>query len=172
MRINKTFWLWGLFPPENNNFLNQIKAKVKSKLISPDFETHITLAGPYFKIDDLFLKKLSTLGQNTSPIILDAKGYDFKQEFFKSFFVLVENTKCLQDLRGKIYELNEFELNINYSPHISLTYGEHETNLKKQLISILPQFNKQIKISQIALARVDVNINSWKIIKRFDLVGK
>ena len=39
MRISKGYWLWGLFPSVEKVFLNQIKAKVQSKLKSPFFET-------------------------------------------------------------------------------------------------------------------------------------
>ena len=57
MRINKGYWLWGLFPSVEKVFLNEIKAKVQSKLKSPCFETHITLTGPYLNIDNIFLNK-------------------------------------------------------------------------------------------------------------------
>ena len=32
MRISKGYWLWGLFPNKEKVFLNEIKAKVQSKL--------------------------------------------------------------------------------------------------------------------------------------------
>ena len=51
MRIKKGYWVWGLFTSEESNLLNEIKAKVQSKLKSPVFETHITLTGPYLTID-------------------------------------------------------------------------------------------------------------------------
>ena len=54
MRISKRYWLWGLFPSAEKVFLNEIKAKVQSKLKSPFFETHITLTGPYLNIDNIF----------------------------------------------------------------------------------------------------------------------
>ena len=56
MRISKGYWIWGLFPSVERVFLNEIKAKVQSKLKSPFFETHITLTGPYLNIDNIFLK--------------------------------------------------------------------------------------------------------------------
>ena len=54
MRISKGYWLWGLFASKEKVFLNEIKAKVQSKLKSPFFETHITLTGPYLYIDNIF----------------------------------------------------------------------------------------------------------------------
>ncbi len=169
MRINKVYWVWGLFPPGETNLLNKIKAKVQSKLISPIFETHITLTGPYLNIDKNFLNKLKNFGQYNSVIMLNANGYDFRQEMFKSFYISIINSRPLKELRRNIYQLNKFDLENNYSPHISLSYGNHEIKEKIFLISKLPEFNKSIKMSKIAIVEVDEDINHWKILECFDL---
>ena len=169
MRISKGFWIWGLFSSRDTSLLNEIKATVQSKLKSPVFDNHITLAGPYLNIDKSFLKKLKTFGENNSVIFLNVNGYDFKQEMFKSFYISIQNSKHLKELRKNIYELNKFDLENNYSPHISLTYGNHEIKEKKILISKLPEFKKIIKMSKIALVEVNEDINLWKILVSYDL---
>ena len=169
MRISKGYWLWGLFPLRETNLLNEIKSKVQSKLKSPVFETHITLAGPYLNIDNSFLNKLKNFVERNSVIRLYVDGYDFKQEVFKSFYISIKNSNHLEELRKNIYELNKFDLEDNYLPHISLSYGNHEIKEKKRLISELPLFSKEIKMSKIALVEVDESINLWRIIKSFDL---
>ena len=169
MRIKKGYWLWGLFPSEETNLLNEIKAKVQSQLKSPVFETHITLAGPYMNIDNNFLNKLKTFVESNSVIILNSIGYEFKQEIFKSFYISIENSRNLKELRKNLYELNKFDLGNNYYPHISLSYGNHEMKEKKILISKLPEFNKQIEMSKIAIVEVIEDINRWEILKSFDL---
>ena len=169
MRISKGYWLWGLFPSVEKAFLNEIKSKVQSKLKSPFFETHITLAGPFLKIDNIFLSKLKNFLENNSVIALNVGGYGFKQEVFRSFYISIENSRQLKELRRNFYELNNFDLANNYSPHISLSYGNHEIKAKKELISNLPELNKPIRMSKIALVEVDEDINLWKILESFDL---
>ena len=169
MRISKGYWLWGLFPSKEEIFLNEIKAKVQSKLKSPFFETHITLAGPYLNIDNVFLNKLKNFAENNSAIMLNVGGYEFKQEIFKSFYISIEHSRQLRELRKDLYELNNFDLGNNYSPHISLSYGNHEIKTKKELISNLPGFNKPVRMSTIALVEVDEDKNLWKILESFDL---
>ena len=169
MRIKKGYWVWGLFPSEETNLLNEIKAKVQSKLKSPVFETHITLAGPYLNIDKTFLNKFKTFVESNSVIMLNIVGYEFKQEMFKSFYIAIENSRNLKELRKNLYEINKFDLGNNYSPHISLSYGNHDIKEKKILISKLPAFRKPIKMSKIALVEVDEDINLWKILESFDL---
>jgi len=169
MRISKGYWLWGLFPFRQKVILNEIKSKVQSKLKSPFFETHITLAGPFLKIDNIFLSKLKNFLENNSVIALNVGGYGFKQEVFRSFYISIENSRQLKELRRNFYELNNFDLANNYSPHISLSYGNHEIKAKKEIISNLPELNQPIRMSKIALVEVDEDINLWKILKSFDL---
>ena len=169
MRIKKGYWIWGMFPSKETILLNEIKARVQSKLKSPVFETHITLTGPYLNIDKTFLKKLKTFAESNSVIMLDIDGYDFKQEVFKSFYISIKKSRNLKELRKKIYELNKIDLENNYSPHISLSYGDHEIKEKEILISKLPEFNKPIKMSKIALVEVNEDINLWNNLESFAL---
>ena len=169
MRISKGYWLWGLFPNKEKVFFNEIKAKVQNKLKSPFFETHITLTGPYLNIDNIFLNKLKNFAENNSSIMLNICRYDFKQEIFKSFYIPIENSRQLIELRKNIYQLNNFDLTNNYSPHISLSYGNHEIKEKKELISNLPELNKTIRMSRIAIVEVNEDIKHWKILESFDL---
>ena len=165
----KKYYLWGLFPPEEIEYLNFIKDKVQSKLISPCFDLHITLLGPYLNIDKTFRSKLKSFAEINSSIILNVDGYGFNQEVFKSFYLSIKDSLNLKELRKNISKLNKFDLDNNYSPHISLCYGNHLIEEKKELISKLPKFQKLIRISKIALVEISKNINQWKIQESFDL---
>tara|TARA_B100000989_G_C19403910_1_gene411200 strand:- start:115 stop:627 length:513 start_codon:yes stop_codon:yes gene_type:complete len=169
MRISKGYWLWGLFQTKDKFFLNEIKAKVQSRLKSPFFETHITLSGPYLNFDKNFLEKLKTFAENNSAINLNFGGYHFKQEIFKSFYISIKKSRRLEKLRRNLYDLNNFDLENNYYPHISLSYGNHEIKDKKEIISNLPELNKPIRMSKIALVKVDEDINLWQILESYDL---
>ena len=169
MRTTKGYWLWGLFPTKETNLLNQLKAKVQIKLKSPFFENHITLAGPYFNIDETFVKKIKSFGENTPKIILEFDGYAFKQEIFKSFYITIKTSQDLKEIRKNIYKLNKFDLKNNYYPHISLSYGNHEIKAKKELMSKLPKIIEPITMSKVALVEVSEDINLWKILESFDL---
>tara|TARA_B100001027_G_C16260351_1_gene329084 strand:+ start:345 stop:857 length:513 start_codon:yes stop_codon:yes gene_type:complete len=169
MRLSKGYWLWGLFHSKEKFFLNEIKAKVQSRLKSPFFETHITLTGPYLNIDNIFLNKLKTFAENNSAINLYFEGYHFKQEIFKSFYISIKNSPRLKEIRRNIYDLKKFDLANKYSPHISLSYGNHEIKDKKEIVSNLPELNKPIRMSKIALVKVNERINLWEILESYDL---
>ena len=167
----KMYYLWGLFPPEEIEYINFIKDKVQSKLISPCFDLHITLLGPYLNIHKTFRSKLKSFAEINSSIILNVDGYGFNQEMFKSFYISIKDSLNLKELRKNISKLNKFDLDINYSPHISLCYGNHQIREKRELISNLPRVNKLIRVSKIALVEINEDINKWQIQESFDLIN-
>ena len=165
----KTFWIWGLFPDKENNLLNKIKDQVQKELISPKFDLHITLSGPYSKIDETFISKLKNFGESNYSIFLNLNKYDFQQQQFKSLYISINNSEQLINIRKNILKLKKFDIEKKYFPHISLTYGNHKIFLKKELISKLPKFKKTIKMSKIGLVEVNEKENIWKILEIFNL---
>ena len=169
MRITKAFWIWGQFSISENKYLDIFKKEAQSVLKSPKFETHITLAGSYKKIDREFLNNLETLALNNNSLNLDLKGFNFKEDIFKSFYIDVNYSENLKKLRKKICSLKIFDVKESYKPHISLSYGKHLTNQKIDLISKLPKLKSSIKMTRISIVDVDENINLWKILESYNL---
>ena len=169
MRISKAFWVWGQFSIIENKYLNLLKKEVQSVLKSPKFETHLTLAGSFQKIDREFLDNLKTLALNNNSFNLDLKCFSFKEDKFKSFYIAVKNSENLKQIRRKIYNLKNFDLDESYKPHISLCYGKHLTNQKIDLISKLPKLKSSIKMTRISVVNVDENINLWNILESYNL---
>lgn len=165
----KTFWIWGLFPEKEKNLLNKIKEQVQKDLISPKFDLHITLSGPYSRINKPFINKLKIFADTNYSILLTPNKYDFRQTKFKSFYISINNSEQLINIRRNFFQLKRFDIEKKYSPHISLSYGNHEISLKKELILKLPKFKKIIKMSNIGLVEVNEKENIWKILEIFDL---
>ena len=165
----KAYWIWGLFPLSEKIFLNNLQYQVQKVLDSPEFEAHITLSGPFIEIDKNFIKQLKKYSQNTSPVLLDLKGYEYKMEIYESFFISIENSLKLKNLRDDINKIKKPKLIKNFTPHISLSYGNHEEKEKKFLISTLPRLRRELKISSLAIVKVDENINLWNIENIFNL---
>ena len=107
------------------------KNKVQSILKSPNYELHITLAGPYFKIDNDFLSKLNFFGQNNSSLDLYLKNFDFQDQTFKSFYISIVNSNDLNYLRKGIFKIQKFNFEKEYQPHISLYMVNMVKILKK-----------------------------------------
>ena len=60
-RLSKSFSVWGRFEDYETNIISNVKKIVNSKFKGPDFQIHVTLAGPLLKYDEatnLVLKNL------------------------------------------------------------------------------------------------------------------
>ena len=158
IRISKGYWIWGLFPIEETIFLKNLQDEVQKVLKSPKFEAHLTLSGPVLKIDECFLNSLKKFATNNSSLLIDLNGYGYKIEEYESFFISIENSTKLKILTENLNKLTKPQSEKKYSPHISLSYGNHEKIKKNFLISKLPKLKRNLEISSLALVEVNEEI--------------
>ena len=169
MRISKAYWIWGQFSEKDTLYLNSIKDNVQISLKSPKFDVHLTLCGPYEKLDHDFLFNLNNLSNKNQSIILNLEKFDFSDEKFKSFFIKTNKSIELNNLRNNIYNLSKFACKNDYDPHISLAYGNHRKYNKDILISKMPKLRKMILLSKISLVYVNEELNIWRILNNYNL---
>ena len=169
MRISKAYWIWGQFSEKDTLYLNSIKDNVQISLKSPKFDVHLTLCGPYEKLDHDFLFNLNNLSNKNQSIILNLEKFDFSDEKFKSFFIKTNKSIELNNLRNSIYKLSKVASKKDYDPHISLAYGNHKKYNKELLISRMPKLRKNILLSKISLTYVNEELNIWRILNNFNL---
>ena len=170
MRISEAYWIWGRFSKKDTLYLDSIKDNVQISLISPKFDVHLTLCGPYEKLDHEFLFNLKNLSNKNQSIILNLEKFDFSDEKFKSFFIKTNKSIELNNLRNSIYNLSKFASKNDYDPHISLAYGNHKKYNKDLLISRMPKLRKMILLSKISLVFVNEELNIWRILNNYDLI--
>ena len=166
---NQAFWLWGQFTENSTKSLNILKNVVQNKLSSPEFEAHITLAGPYKKIDKSLINSLNTFFIERSSINLYLKNYEFQDYFYKSFYISVRESNDLKKLRNEInftYPFNHFDF---YDPHISLAYGSHPIEKKYLLLSGIEKPMKSILMNKVSIVDVREEELQWNILESFNL---
>ena len=169
MRINKAFWLWGQFSKSCTENLILLQKESQEELTSPSFEVHITLAGPYKNIDKIFEISKNNLFKKFPPLIIELKNYSYENNFYKSFFISLEESNNLKNLRSEINRFYPFDLNGNYIPHISLAYGNHSKENKDQLISKIKNHPSKIIMNKISVVKVNEKKEKWDILKSFEL---
>ena len=167
MRTSKGFWIWGGFKSDEILYLNSLKNKVKSTLKSPSFDIHLTISGPYKKIDLEFENSIKKYCKNNYPIKINSSGLKYKDEKYKSFYISIVNSFEIKKLRKNLFKIKKFPIENNFEPHISLTYGDHDLLLKKKLIEKLPKFESSLNLTYLSLVNVDESIEKWDIIKKF-----
>lgn len=172
MRISKGYWIWGQFSIRDTLYLNSIKNDVQSLLKSPTFDIHLTLCGPYERLDNCFLNNLKFISETNKTIIINLRNFDFCEEMFKSFFIKTNNPISLKNLRNSMYKFSKIYQKNKYEPHISLAYGNHEKEKKDFLIAKIPKLKNKVLLSKISLVDVNEELNIWRILKTYDLRPK
>ena len=168
-RISKAFWIWLRVSKIDNKKLYNIKKIVNSYLKGPNFSIHLTLVGPYLKLNRKELKKIEKICKKIKKFKISLIGYKLNSQKFTSFFIEVKKTKNLISAKHKFSKTNYEKQNKNYNPHISLFYGIKDNKIKESIMKKLPKLNKLVTIDKLCIVDVNETINKWKIIKTIRL---
>ena len=165
--INKGIWIWCEFSSKDSDYLIKIQDIVQNKLRGPKFKIHLTLAGPFEKIDNSSVEGIKTYCDQHSPIEVNTHGYGSKEKFFQSLFISIDKSKELEDLRKAMFKIHYQKLTKYFFPHISLSYGIFQKKLKENLIASLPSLKRSFTINKISIVEINEDINFWKILESF-----
>lgn len=168
-RIREAFWIWGHFCESETYYLNNIKNEVQKKLKSPKFEIHLTLNGPYVNFSQSFRNSLSIFSKKAPTFNIELDGYNFKDEFYRSFYISIKDNIVLNNIRDEIYKLNPHIINSDYKPHLSLSYGNHSYRDKEKLVKVLPAQLDSITLDRISIVKVNEIKEIWKVLETFKL---
>ena len=170
-RVSKAFWIWCQFYENDMIFLNKIQSILSKNFISPFFDIHLTLHGPFLNKNDLFNDKFYELENNLKSIEIEALDYSISNDFYTSLFVDICKTNNLIQmvdyLKKKFFLQNQKN---NFKPHISLIYGNFKKDNKINAIKNLPSIKrKKFRIKNLAIVDVNEKINKWNILKKVNL---
>ena len=162
-KLDRAFWVWCEFSVIDLDYLTRIKNKVQLKLKCPKFKSHLTLAGPFNEINELSIQEIRAFCDQQPTFNIYPLRYEHGQEFFKSVFITIAESKELNSIRNTIFKINNLDATNNFTPHISLTYGNHEKRIKENLIPSLPNLKDSITINKISIVEIQEKISLWKI---------
>ena len=160
-------YVWGEFDQESAHLIRSLKKKVNEKLLGSNFNVHLTLSGPINYNENNDRKTFQNLCNSFSKLKLKLSGIGYKENYFQSLFLVVENTDELNSLKKSI-DAETGVASREYFPHISLFYGSANEDLKKNLCKELVIPN-QIYLEKISLVKIHKNIEQWETFKTFYL---
>ena len=168
-RISRAYSIWGQFSNSEMNFFSNIKDIVNSNLKGPNFDIHITLAGPLLKYTKETIPILKKISLETKSFGLNVQNYNLSNEKYTALYIKIKKSNELIDLRKNL----ENKLKIrssDYNPHISLYYGTEKKQKKIKLMKRLPKLPKKTILKKLCLVDYNETIDKWKILQRFTLV--
>lgn len=130
---------------------------------TPVFEPHVTLLGGLTYGETELVQLTDTLGSSLKPFeILLTKG-DCGSSFYQSIFIRVKESKELKYARNlacRLFDVNEAE---EYTPHLSLLYGDMPMNEKERILNLMGRdYHVSFKAKGVRLVRTEGKPDKWK----------
>jgi len=160
-------YVWGEFDQESAHLIRSLKKKVNEKLLGPNFSVHLTLSGPINYNENNDRKTFQNLCNSFSKLKIKLNGIGYKENYFQSLFLVVENLDELNSLKKSI-DAETGVASKEYFPHVSLFYGSANEDLKKNLCKELVIPN-EIYLEKISLVKIHKNIEQWETFETFYL---
>ena len=168
-RISKAFSIWGQFTKSDMYLFSNIKDIANSNLKGPNFEIHITLAGPVLKYTKKTIPILKKISLETKSFSLNVQNYVLSKEKYTALYAKIKKNNELINLRNNLEKKFKIKSS-DYNPHISLYYGTEKKQKKIKLMKHLPKLPKKTILKKLCLVDYNETIDKWKILKRFTLV--
>lgn len=144
-------------------------AQLSSRLNTPVFRPHITLAGQIGTESLSLPETISWLASVTDPFKVQCPQFGSERTYFKALYLEVALNAPLKDLR-MLAEKHLPAASPGFMPHISLVYGYPDAKTRSQITSelgtILP-FTADI--ATITIMKTEGPVSDWYQIKEFEL---
>ena len=159
-------WSLWLLPDARDN----VKYKNIIKNISLEtglscFEPHLTLFGRINANPEPFFELFEDMANKQKRISTKVKKIKFGTSYWKSFYIDIEKNSSLKALQKQMIAPINHLRDYLFEPHLSLAYGS--TDEMRYLTKEI-NLEKVISFNSVAIAFVPVNVDSWKIIDKFE----
>ena len=129
------------------------------------FEPHLTLFGRINANPEPFFEFFKDMANKQKRISTKVKKIKFGTSHWKSFYIDIEKNSSLEALQKQmIVPINHLR-DYLFDPHLSLAYGS--TDEMRYLTKEI-NLEEVISFNSVAIAFVPFNVDSWKIIDKFE----
>ena len=159
-------WSLWLLPDARDN----VKYKNIIKNISLEtglscFEPHLTLFGRINANPEPFFELFEDMANKQKRISTKVKKIKFGTSYWKSFYIDIEKNSSLKALQKQMIAPINHLRDYLFDPHLSLAYGS--TDEMRYLTKEI-NLEKVMSFNSVAIAFVPFNVDSWKIIDKFE----
>ncbi|MEW5977729.1 MAG: 2'-5' RNA ligase family protein [Acidobacteriota bacterium] len=170
VKVAKGYSLW--LQPEGPLFtrLSGLIEALAQQFGTPAFEPHVTLLSGVTGSKDDVLRRAEGLCRRLVPFIVPARCLDSRPEYFRCFFVRLEETPVLLNAHARAVECFAQEP-AEFLPHLSLVYGDLSRQEKVELASQLGRdWHFDLRIQQVHVYRTEGAPHEWYRVRQFPLV--
>lgn len=164
------YFLWLIPGKDSFDDYQNLIDRIADKMKSVSFPPHITLIAGMQGDEEQMVEKSEELIEGLKSFDISLGDFGSKGEFFKMFYLLVDDSEKVIDLNKKGSEI--FGITKDYMPHVSLLYKDQMSDEERGLIEkMVPSDLMQVfKADEIWLCKGTVEVDSWEIVKRYELI--
>jgi 2'-5' RNA ligase len=136
--------------------------KLSKKYDTPLFSPHVTLLGGLSASEVELVPYTNMLAASITPFKLMLTRTGYRNRYYQSLFVHVEDTNRLQEIRDRACRLFGLE-NEAYTPHLSLMYGDLSKEEKERILNLIGrEFQIPFMVKSISLVNTSGEPISWR----------
>lgn len=156
-------WSFGFINSDNQLLLNIIKKLSEEYLDGSVFLPHITFYAPTSINDEMILEIINKIKLITTPFKINLDKISYAEKESKTLFIQVKPSEEMNTIYSFIK--NEFHLNYDFTPHISLIYKKALPIDIRETLSMTIKFPHQVTIDSIILTEAEKGKNEAKYFK-------
>lgn len=162
MSTPRKYSLWFRPSGEIASSLKRRIRELSEEYNSPAFEPHLTLLGGLKGDEEDLVQKTISLASLLKPfdIVLTKAGY--RDRYFQSLFVHVQESEELKNARQKAEQLFG-KSGGEYMPHLSLMYGDFTQEQKERILNRMGrEFHMRFTADSLLLIQTQGEPDRWK----------
>ena len=165
--------LWLMPSGEIYDRLANIIEDLSKKYGGPFFEPHVTLLGFLPGTKEEIMAHSLTLAQTLQPFHIRLTDLGYQDTYFQCLYLNVEDTAEIMEANSQARMVYQSSRSSEFTPHISLLYGDYPREIKDQIISSLGKdLRLRFAITDIHLIHAESeDPKHWTKIQRFQLPG-
>jgi 2'-5' RNA ligase len=138
---------------------------------APPFAPHITLLGRLFGDESELAAKTETLAGRLNEFSPRVTGFAGAPYYFRCFFSPVASSPELRHAVDEASSTFGASAGSDFSPHISLLYGQLHRDEKKQIpAKIGDAVPRSLTVDRLQLIRMSLSVPAWEIVTEHPLV--
>lgn len=115
--------------------LAQLITELASEFSTPCFDPHVTLLGGITGETVKIFRQCEHLADSLSPFEIHLTGLGQVDDYYRRLFIQITRPTALLKANRRAREVIDHSGDPNYSPHVSLLYGNYPAELKAQIIA-------------------------------------
>lgn len=162
MAESATYSLW-LEPSGDVAYrLGEYIKKLSKRYDTPLFSPHVTLLGNLSSTETELIPFTNMLASSISPFDLKLTRAGFRNSYYQSLFIHVEESSRLKEVRERACRLFDNENN-KFMPHLSLMYGDLPKEEKERILNLIGhEFELTFTAQSISLVRTSGKPPDWR----------